>query len=672
MLSSLPPPPPGRRAAKPPKKPTSRGGYTTDRVVPPASWTRCHAYMERKVRFCHGQPVGDSNFCGAHQTIAARPRIPCPYDPSHTIYADMVESHWPKCPKYVEWQQQRQQPFYCQDCNTGGAGDFHPAVTNDGVVVVQTTTTKSEKKNLAWAQQVALRVIAAHQEIFNTTTTTTGPPAKDVPPPQQVTLADIHDAIPLVAANNIKSGGRKHLQQQASFIGHLRRVGALAPLSSNLSSSASSPSSLHKKARTELAANHDDVSEATQIANHEVMNTEKKHRKNRTILEVGAGRGITGLLVAGVSAADDRRSINHTTTTTKLVLVERDGARGGRADTTARRGTGAARNHNNNRSVHDTNDDNEVATTTTVSTVGSSSYTFDVSNLPCQRIKCDLAHVQLQIALQMDRTTSQARPADDDDNTDNIGNHHENKTAASSSNNEINRNNNDEEELIVVAKHLCGCGTDYALKSLRPLRDQISTLVMATCCHGACNWRDYVGRDYVRSVMVKKASSSSSSYDVDDDHTTRLSEFGDDEFKLLQLWSAGTVKVLDPRNKKIDDKSGSSSLSLSSPLPEQVERDDDEHGAAPVPAGLEETTKIFGVTRIVESLGLACGEQGLGRACQRIIDYGRREFISHELLQFDHATNGAAAAAAELIYYVPDSTTPQNAMLIATRRRADK
>jgi tRNA:m4X modification enzyme len=652
--------------------------------VPPASWTRCHAYMERKVRFCHGQRVGDSKFCGAHQTIAARPRIPCPYDPSHTIYADMVEAHWPKCPKYVEWQQQRQQPFYCQDCNTGGAGDFHPAVvTDDDGVVVQMTTTKSEKKTLEWAQQVALRVIAAHQEIF-TTATTTGPANV---PPRQVTLAAIHDAIRLldlgepelaagldraVAANTIKSGGIKHLQQQASFIGHLRRVGALAPLMN--------PSSLHKKAKTESAANHDnDLSEEIRSANHEAMNTEKRKHRNRTILEVGAGRGITGLLVAGVSAADDRRFFHHDhTTTTKLVLVERDGARGGRADTTARRGTGAARssssssNNKNNRQVNDSCNDNDVATTSTVRTAGSSSYAFDVSNLPCQRIKCDLAHVQLQVALQMDRTTSTARQVEDDD-PDNIGSHpNNNKTNSSSSNNEINNNNNNEEELIVVAKHLCGCGTDYALKLLRPLRDQISTLVMATCCHGACNWRDYVGRDYVRSVMVKKASSSSSSYDVDDDHTTRLSEFGDDEFKLLQLWSAGTVKVLDPRNKKIDDKSGSSSLSLSSPLPEQVERDDDEHGAAPVPAGLEETTKIFGVTRIVESLGLACGEQGLGRACQRIIDYGRREFISHELLQFDHATNGAAAAAAELIYYVPDSTTPQNAMLIATRRRADK
>jgi tRNA:m4X modification enzyme len=439
----------------------------------------------------------------------------------------------------------------------------------------------------------------------------------------------------------------------------------------HLSSLSSSPTSLHKKAKTELVANHDDLSEETQSSNHEVRHTEKKHR-NRTILEVGAGRGITGLLIAGVSAADDRRSINHTTTTTKLVLVERDGARGGRADTTARRGTGAARSStNNNRPIHDKTNDDEIATTTTVSTAGSSSYAFDVSNLPCQRIKCDLAHVQLQIALQVDRTTtSTARQADDD--TDHIGSHPNNQTATSSSNNEINNNNNNnnnEEELIVVAKHLCGCGTDYALKSLRPLRDHISTLVMATCCHGACNWRDYVGRDYVRHVMVKKAASSSP-IDIDDDNKTRLSEFGDDEFKLLQLWSAGTVKVLDPRNKKVEDKSGSSSISLSSSsLSEPLERDDDEHGAAPVPAGLEETTKVFGVTRIVESLGLSCGEQGLGRACQRIIDYGRREFISHELLQLGPATDGAAAA--ELIYYVPDSTTPQNAMLIATRGRAE-
>jgi Methyltransferase TRM13 len=128
-----------------------------------------------------------------------------------------------------------------------------------------------------------------------------------------------------------------------------------------------------------------------------------------------------------------------------------------------------------------------------------------------------------------------------------------------------------------------------------------------------------------------------------------LSEFGEKEFKLLQLWSAGTVKALDMNGKKtvVVEKSVPSSSEV-----------DDEHGTAPIPIGLP--THVCGVTKVVESLGLASGEQGLGRACQRIIDYGRREFIRNEL-QFGHD--------AELVYYVPDSITPQNALLVAHRRK---
>jgi tRNA:m4X modification enzyme len=588
----MPAVPPTPRRGKP-KKPTSRGGYTTDRVVPPASWTRCHAYMERKVRFCHGQCVAGRQFCGAHETIDARPRVPCPYDPSHTIYADLVEAHLTKCPKYVELQQQKEQPHYCQDCNKGGFGDFLTATTGpSGEKHSDDSAVQKKKKNLEWAQQVALRVIAVHQEIFT---------GKSCDVPTQVSLADIQGAIPLldlgtdemdagldqaVTDMKIKSGGLKHLQQQASFIGHLRRVGALE--------------SLYKKPRNHLEQPMEDrTTRAAHPVEETPTTTTKTH--HRTILEVGAGRGITGLLVAGVSAV----SRPHT----QLVLVERDGARGGRADTTARRGIAATTKYN------PADDNNDVATTTAY-------YAFDISNLPCERIKCDLAHVQLNVALKK-------KPLEE-------GTSHSCKGS--------NNTNKDQDELLVVAKHLCGCGTDYALKSLLPLRDDVSTLIMATCCHGACNWHDFVGRDYVRNIMVTNENGNVAG-------GTRLFEFGDDEFKLLQLWSAGTVKVLDSSGKRAVDQSGPSSSSL------QV---DDEHGnTVPIPIGLE--TKVYGVTRIVESLGLACGEQGLGRTCQRIIDYGRREFIKHEL-RFGNDD------AVELIYYVPDSTTPQNAMLIAHRR----
>jgi hypothetical protein len=99
---------------------------------------------------------------------------------------------------------------------------------------------------------------------------------------------------------------------------------------------------------------------------------------------------------------------------------------------------------------------------------------------------------------------------------------------------------------------------------------------------------------------------------------------------------------------------------------------------------------------------LPCGVQGLGRACQRLIDYGRCEYLNHVIFskdsgppekdhnqidyddnnnndndnddvnntrnsKRDHNTNPA-----RLCVYVPPDVTPQNAILIARRRRSRK
>mmetsp|Transcript_7007 Transcript_7007/g.14062 ORF Transcript_7007/g.14062 Transcript_7007/m.14062 type:complete len:103 (-) Transcript_7007:242-550(-) len=60
---------------------------------------------------------------------------------------------------------------------------------------------------------------------------------------------------------------------------------------------------------------------------------------------------------------------------------------------------------------------------------------------------------------------------------------------------------------MVVAKHLCGAGTDLALKSLRDLASAgaIDGCVMATCCHGLCSWKEYVGRDHLRSLFLRES-----------------------------------------------------------------------------------------------------------------------------------------------------------------------
>jgi len=60
---------------------------------------------------------------------------------------------------------------------------------------------------------------------------------------------------------------------------------------------------------------------------------------------------------------------------------------------------------------------------------------------------------------------------------------------------------------------------------------------------------------------------------------------------------------------------------------------------------------------MVESMGLPCGVKGLGRACQRIIDYGRRMYMKDKL----------KLPETDIVHYVSDKVTPQNALLLAIK-----
>ena len=203
------------------------------------------------------------------------------------------------------------------------------------------------------------------------------------------------------------------------------------------------------------------------------------------------------------------------------------------------------------------------------------------------RIQCDLAHVHMETVLQ--------------------------ESAA---------NNNGMVIMHVIAKHLCGVGTDLALKALEPVKDQVSTCLFATCCHGVCNWQDYVGREYLRQVFAQENVS-----------------FSGNEFELLRRWSGGSVLS---NNNKEDDADG-----------HPIKCNKEEDARSPVAIG-----------RIVDSLGLACGVQGLGRCCQRLIDYGRREYIQQVL--FANSSNSTT----NLVHYVLPDVTPQNAVILGRKNQS--
>jgi tRNA:m4X modification enzyme len=608
--------------------------------VPPEGWSRCHAYLERKLRFCRQEVLpslaaAGHYYCGNHLHLVPPPpppqqqqqqqqqedndpsiyhqkrkRIPCPVDPTHHIFEDMLEKHVGKCPKTVAQKRQEEQHFYCRRCNCGGHGQLNEDVAE--------STSLADDEEVDWAKRVAIRVLQVHQRLFQGTTLS----AEDVA--SQLTARDIAEALPLcdlsqaeldaglataVADYRIKSGGQRHLHQQASLVGHLRRIGALEALT---------PSDTKRKDDVDTHERDTGEDEAfskqcPKVRGQDVGESEKPWR---TVLEMGAGRGMTGLVVAGVSA--------NVAVSTHLTMVER--------------GCSRSRAEKFLRKVKEFSD-----------SFPSNTNYLTLSAVRWDRIQCDLANVDMKAILaktkESDTTNDESHdrvPTAEQSlaHVDKKGVVAQTKESATTNDESHSRvptvKQSKRRELVVVAKHLCGVGTDLALKSLEPIKDNVTACIIATCCHGVCFWKDYVGRDYLAAAMVHEGSS--------------LSSFGAAEFELLRLWSSGTVKDA----ARDGSQSGADNNA------------DSEHANPREGSRSGDTGRALNVTRVVEALNLRCGAQGLGRACQRLIDYGRREYL-RKVIFFDDETNQSSANNVQLLYYVPDSVTPQNAALIAHR-----
>ena len=515
--------------------------------TPPKYWDRCHVYLSRKGRFCNQFPSKNGTHCGNHVHLLRsansehctdeRERIPCPIDPSHLIFADQVEKHQLICPKFRNQREQEGRPYFRRNVNLGGHGGMGDTSPRD--------------RTAAWAQNFALKLLEIHQKLY------CGKSPKDI---RHLTNDDIYDAIPMkdlsqpeiaaglpeaVEAYRIKSGGHRHLIQQASLIGHLRRIGVLPGL--NESSSAN------------------DI----------------------IFLEMGAGRGMLGLVAAGVASLREADMA-------RLVLVERSGSRS-KADTVLRTNAGEGQ-------------------------PGEASQQYmRLRTVEWTRIQCDLAHVHMPTVLNQYTC----------ENDEPLGRKRKGRDYLV------------RPKVVVIAKHLCGAGTDLALKSLKGIASQVDACIMATCCHGVCTWSEYVGRGYLCEAFIK--------------HNL---EFGMHEFELIRRWSTGTVATEgNTLNKEAcDDKEYAKTAFFD----KTSELHSDKMNDFP--------NDNFTLSTIIQQAGLSCDVHGVGRACQRLLDYGRCKFLEHEL----KFAGSPSPNHVELCHYVPSMVTPQNAVLVCCKPLTEK
>jgi tRNA:m4X modification enzyme len=461
-----------------------------------------------------------------------------------------------KCPKRKVELDQENFPYFYRNCNCGGHGER------------LTTGCVYQRPSIQFAIQFATSVLVSHQKLFRGYFD----PVESV---SNLKCDEIHNAIPLedmsqnelhslskaVSHYRIRSGGDKHMYQQASLIGHLRCLRVF-----------------------EDQKNTNNVTDQQQQSGEEQC----RGTNNSThILELGAGRAISGLVIAGVAA---KTSENVT-----LTMVERGTARG-RADKILRK-VKAFRSEFPDQSY------------------------MDLSNVHhWNRVQCDLAHVDMSSS----NIVLSNKPAGYEDALN---------------------NRRPPKKLIVVAKHLCGVGTDLALKALEPIRRHISVCIMSTCCHGICLWNDYVGRDWLRERMI---------------HEGGMPSFGELEFDLLRFWSGATVKDDVTTQSK---KSTTATNRLEENEHDNQQLLEEDHKSA---STLKDIFSEVTAPKVAEAMKLQCGAQGLGRACQRLIDYGRQEYMRHVLFADIPPSN------VRLLYYVPTSVSPQNAMLVANREMVQK
>ncbi|KAK2167501.1 hypothetical protein LSH36_27g09072 [Paralvinella palmiformis] len=164
---------------------------------------RCSFYMKKKMRYCKLEPVAGSGYCTIHAHDMGviqnkRKRIPCPLDPKHSCYEDLLKNHLKKC----NARPGLNPPCYVIDINSG---------SDDG----------ENSSNY----QVSIRDVS-DQEVLALTKVVTELHKGFVGELDKNCL--FHEVLQEEKAKpHNGAAAQKHINQQASLIGHLQKAGLL-------------------------------------------------------------------------------------------------------------------------------------------------------------------------------------------------------------------------------------------------------------------------------------------------------------------------------------------------------------------------------------------------------------------------------------------------------------
>ena len=224
--------------ASPPrkKKKKARGGAPDDGCQREG---KCTFWLQKKNRFCNFNSVPGAKFCGNHGGAPLnRKRIPCPIDPSHTIYEDEVAKHVKKCNATRLRRALESKPYFSLNQNIGPE--------KDGFQDVASKRRREYALSLSASDLVALvgRVHECVSELIAASSLrSTEEPSFLCPEDCSPWFGD-GEFGPEKAkqTGNTRKHKARHVAQQASIIGHLDRFGITKASAVGQAPSPASPS----------------------------------------------------------------------------------------------------------------------------------------------------------------------------------------------------------------------------------------------------------------------------------------------------------------------------------------------------------------------------------------------------------------------------------------------
>ena len=207
---------------------------------------RCAFFIEKKQRYCTQRASAGKQCCGAHEGRLlggsaqqqshpaaerspggaaaaalraedggpARPRVPCPIDPSHSVFLDQLSRHLKVCTTAKQLLAERSQPYFAADVNSG-------VLLEEGAAAAAAAeaATRHRPLSLDDAPAFARQVAALYTEHVGA-----------------LRAAHLHGAAADADADADAAGGSsvaerattKHMAQQTSILANMQRVGILA------------------------------------------------------------------------------------------------------------------------------------------------------------------------------------------------------------------------------------------------------------------------------------------------------------------------------------------------------------------------------------------------------------------------------------------------------------